>query len=154
MKRWWVLGLLILMALPLSASAQTDATIKIVKPGDRRNVELGQVKVTVEISGAALSDGYAWQMWIDNEPQGMVRDATETTITIPKPTGPHRLKVQLYDPNGNALASHEILVLAAPVEDHTLMFNQAWYAPAMAVMSLIILGLLILGLRLHPRTAA
>lgn len=152
MKRLLVMGLLLVMALPFGASAQGNASIKIVKPGDRRNVELTDIPITVEISGAALNDGYTWQMLIDGEPQGMVRDTLTTNITIPKPTGPHRLKAELYDATGAVAAAHEILVIAAPVENHEVLFNRAWYVPAMALFSLATVGFVLLGLRLRPRT--
>lgn len=154
MKRILFLTLFLLLALPYAANAQSSAAIKIVKPGDRRNVELGQIPVTVEITGVALSDGYTWQMWIDNDPQGMVSNATETNITIPQPSGPHRLRAELYDPKGAKIASNEILVLAAPVEDHNPLFNPAWFSPLMLGFTIIVIGLVVFSLRIHPRKAA
>lgn len=154
MKRILFLTLLFLLALPPAANAQSSAAIRIVKPGDRRNVELGQISVTVEITGVALTDGYTWQVWIDNDPQGMVRNATETNITIPEPSGPHRLRAELYDPKGAMIASNEILVLAAPVEDHNPLFNPAWFSPLMLGFTIIVIGLVVFSLRIHPRKAA
>lgn len=154
MKRLILFTLFVLTMLPPVVGAQSNAAIKIVKPGDRRNVELGEIPVTVEITGVAPGDGYTWQMLIDGEPQGMVRNATSTNIIVPKPTGPHRLKAELYDPQGRVIASNEILVLAAPVENHDPVFNRAWFAPVMAVFTLVIIGIIFLGLRLRPRAVA
>lgn len=152
MKRLLVIGLLLVMALPLAALAQSSATIKIVKPGDRRNVELTEIPVEVKVEGVALSEGYRWQILIDGVPQGMVHDTLTTKIVVPKPTGPHRLKAELYDANGAVVATHDILVMAAPVENHEPLFNRAWYVPAMGLLSLATVGFVLLGLRLRPRT--
>lgn len=154
MKRLILFTLLLFSILPLGADAQSNASIKIIKPGDRRNVELGEITVTVEITGVAPEDSYAWQMLIDGEPQGMVRDTLTTNITVPKPSGPHRLKAELYDSQGSPIASNEILVLAAPVENHDPVFNRTWFAPVMAVFTIMIIGIILLGLRLRPRTVA
>ncbi|HZQ06625.1 MAG TPA: hypothetical protein VFD70_08600 [Anaerolineae bacterium] len=157
MFKWSLRGLLILLFIgivPAIVSAQSNASIKIVKPGDRRNVETAQINVTVEITGASLSDGYSWQMFVDGEPQAVVRDSLTAPIMVGEPSGPRRLKAVLYDPQGNAIASHEILVMAAPVEkDNEPVFNREWFAPLMAVFTIIIIGLLVLSLRLRPRTA-
>ena len=158
MFKWSVCGLLTVLFIgivPAVVSAQSNASIKIVKPGDRRNVETAQISVTVEITGASLSEGYSWQMFVDGVPQGMVRNALTAPIMVGEPSGPRRLKAVLYDPQGNSIASHEILVMAAPVEkDNEPVFNREWFAPLMAVFTVIIIGLLVLGLRLRPRTAA
>lgn len=140
------------LVLPDSSFAQSNASIKIVSPADRHNVELGEITVAVEIGGVALSDGYAWQVWLDGEPLGMVRNVTTTRIVVKQPSGPHRLKVELYDGQGKTIASNDILVMAAPVEDHSPVFNQPWFGPAMAVFTVTVLCILILGLRLRPRT--
>ncbi len=151
MKRWMFCTLLVLSLLPSFALAQTNGSIKIIKPGDRRNIELGESQVTVEISGVALSDGYSWQMLVDGVPQGVVRDAMTTTINVERPTGPHHLTAQLYDPQGNVISAHDILVIAAPVEKREPIFNRAWFAPFMAVFTVVIIGIILLGLRLRPR---
>lgn len=155
MKKFAVLGMLLLLIVaPSLVRAQSNASIKIVKPGDRRNVELGEIKVTVDISGAALSEGYAWQMLVDGVPQGMVRDELTTNIKVGKPTGPHHLTAQLYDPQGNVISSHDILVIAAPVESREPIFNRAWFAPTMLGFTIVVTGIILLGLRLRPRAAA
>lgn len=154
MNRFLFFAFLLFAIVTNRALAQTDASIKIVKPADRRNVELGVVAVSVEISGAALSDGYTWQMLIDGVPQGAVRDGTTAEITIPEPTGPHRLKAELYDPQGNVVASHEILVIAAPIAPFVPIFNLAWFAPMMAVFTIAVIGIILLGLRLRPRVSS
>lgn len=154
MKRVFLFALLIASLLPFAAYAQTDPSIMIVKPGDRRNVELGDVIATVQVTGAALSDGYSWQILVDSVPQGMVRDGMTATIQIPKPSGPHRLKAELYDAAGKVVASNEILVMAAPVENHDPVFNRAWFAPFGLIFTLVILGIIFLGLRLRPRASA
>lgn len=154
MKRLILFAFFLLSVFPAVAGAQSDASIKIVKPGDRHNVELGEVAVDVEVSIAGAPQGYTWQILIDGDPQGMVRKTTTTTIKIPSPSGPHRLKAELYDEQGRVLATNEILVLAAPVENHDPVFNRAWFAPLMGVFTLLIIGIIVLGLRLRPRTAA
>ncbi len=151
MKRLIFCALLVLFVLPSFAHAQTNASIKIIKPGDRRNIELGEIDVTVEIAGVALSDGYSWQMFIDSVPQGIVRDTLTTRINVGKPTGPHHLTAQLYDSQGNIISAHDILVIAAPVENRDPIFNRAWFAPTMAVFTLTIIGIILFGLRLRPR---
>lgn len=137
--------------LPFAVNAQGDASIKIIKPGDRRNVQLGEVNVSVEISGVSLQDGYAWQMLIDAVPQGIVRAGTTTTITMPKPTGPHHLTAQLLNPEGQVISLHDILVIAAPVESRQELFNRAWFAPFMFVFSLGVLAIILLALRVRLR---
>ncbi len=151
MKRLLLFTLLVLSLLPSALNAQTNASIKILKPADRRNVALGEITVTVEISGVTLSEGYTWQMLIDAVPQGIVRDATTTNIVMPKPTGPHHLTAQLYDPNGALLAAHDILVIAAPVENRTTIVNRAWFSPLMFGFTLVIFGIILFALRLRPR---
>lgn len=153
MNKFLLLGLLLLAAFPVGAAAQGNYSIRIVKPGDRRNVELGEIPVTVEIVGGVLPAEYTWQILIDGEPQGMVRGELTTRIMMPKPSGPHRIKAELYDGQGRVISAHEILVMAAPVEVHESVFNRAWYVPAMALLTLLIAGLIFLGLRLRPRTA-
>ncbi len=142
-----------MLFLPIVAHAQSGAAIRFVKPADRRNVELGEITVTVEITGVAANENYTWQVLIDGERQGIVNGGTTTNITIPNPSGPHRLKAELYAPDGTILASDEILVLAAPVENHDPIFNRAWFAPLMGVFTITVIGLLILGLRLRPRVS-
>lgn len=153
MKQAILFALLLFGGIAMVSYAQSDAAIKIVKPGDRRNVELGEIPVTVEVSGVTLDEGYTWQILIDAVPQGLVRNATQTNIVMPKPTGPHRLKAELYDANGKVVAAHEILVIAAPVEKHDPIFNREWFVPAMLGFATVIIGIIILGLRLGPRTA-
>lgn len=144
--------ILIAVILPNPAFAQSNASIKFVKPIDRHNVELGQITVEVAISGVVSGDGSSWRVWVDGEPSAMVRDTTTTQVVVKQPSGPHRLKAELYDASGAAIASNDILVMAATVEDHTPIFNQAWFGPAMAVLSLFVIIILIVGLRLRPRT--
>jgi len=151
MKRFLALTIFLMLALPSFASAQSNASIKIVKPGDRRNVELGKITVTVEISGVSLNEGYTWQVWIDNDPQGMVNNEPETDVVIPQPSGPHRLRAELYNPQGTMIASNEILVLAAPIEDHSDLFNPAWFSPLMLGFTIVVIGLVVFALKLHPR---
>jgi hypothetical protein len=159
MKRIMILGLLMVivlpsaLALPLAANAQASATIKIIKPGDRRNVELGEIPVMVEVSGVTLSDGYTWQVLIDGEPQGMVHGTLETKIVMPKPTGPHRLRAELYDRTGAVAASNEIMVIAAPTENRGVLINRGWYVPVMGLFALATVGIILLGLRLRPRVS-
>lgn len=151
MKRVLWFAMLIALVLPAAAYAQSDASIKIVKPGDRRNVELGDVTATVEISGVTLSEGYTWQILVDSVPQGMVHEGMTAAIQIPKPSGPHRLRAELYDAAGKPIASNEILVMAAPVENHDPVFNRAWFAPFGLIFTITIIGIIFLGLRLRPR---
>lgn len=141
----------LMSALP--ASAQENAAIQFVKPGDRRNVALGELEVTVAVTGVKLSDGYTWQIFIDGVPQQVVGDSLTARVLIDKPTGPRRLKAVLYDATGAPVATNEILVIAAPVEKQEEIFNRAWFVPFMAVFTAGILAIILLGLRLRPRTA-
>lgn len=143
----------LLFGAPSLVSAQESPSIRIVKPGDRRNVELGEITVTVEITGVTLSEGYTWQMLIDAVPQGMVREGLTTNIVMGKPTGPHHLTAQLYDARGNVVSTHDILVIAAPVENREPIFNRAWFAPFMLGFTIVVFGIIALGLRLRPRPA-
>jgi hypothetical protein len=141
------------LLVPLSAFAQSNASIQIVKPGDRRNVELGIIPVTVALTNANAD--MHWQIFVDGVPTSAVMPASETstTVDIPKPTGPHRLKAMLSDAQDQTVSEHEILVMVAPVENHDEIFNRAWFVPAMLVFVVVIIGILILGLRMRPRTA-
>lgn len=157
MKKWsGIIWLVVIAALwaPALANAQGSASIKIVKPGDRRNVALGEGTVTVEITGAALADGYAWALWLDGVRVGGPYRETAAKINMDKPTGPRRIKAVLYDPQNNEIASNEILVIAAPVETNTDVFNRSWFVPFMIVFTLGIIGIILLGLRMRPRSAA
>lgn len=133
-------------------AAQGGASIKFVKPGDRRNVPIGQMDVTVAITGVTLSEGYTWQLLVDSVPEGSVRDRTTITFEMSQPSGPRRMKAVLLDPQGQPVASDEILVLAAPVEELIPVFNRSWFAPAMAVLTVVVAAIIVLGLRLRPRT--
>src|SRR5689334_12596494 len=99
MSRNRIIALLILAAsmLPAIVFAQSDVSIKIVKPIDRHNIELQPTTVTVEITGATLQDGYTWQLFVDGDPQGIVKDSLTTTVEVGEPSGPRRLKAELYD---------------------------------------------------------
>jgi hypothetical protein len=136
--------------VPLSAFAQTASSIEIVTPGDRRNVALGQVEVTVEITTDLPESSYTWQILVDGIPQGMA-GGTTTVVQIDRPTGPHRLRAELYDGQGTVIGSDEILVIAAPVERRDPIFNREWYSPLMALFILVVLGIVLLGLWLKPR---
>ncbi len=138
----------------LPASAQENVSIQFIKPGDRRNVALGELDVTVAVTGVNLDEDYTWQVFIDGVPQQVVGDSPSTRVLIDKPTGPRRLKAVLYDAKGAPVASNEILVIAAPIESHAEVFNRAWFVPFMAVFTAAILAIILLGLRLRPRTAA
>ncbi len=155
MSRNRIIALLILAAsmLPAIAFAQSAVSIKIVKPIDRHNIELQPTTVTVEITGATLKDGYTWQLFVDGDPQGMVKDSLTTTVEVGEPSGPRRLKVELYDPHGLDVASNEILVMAAPVESNAPVFNRDWFAPFMGVVTVLIIAMVIIGLRIRPRQA-
>jgi hypothetical protein len=151
MRKWMlILCALMLSAFlfPLSGEAQSSASIKIIKPVDRHNLALGEADMIVEISGVSLQDGYTWQPFLDGVPQGMVRNTT-TKLIVDEPSGPRRIKAVLYDPHGVEIASNEILVIAAPVESQSEVFNRAWFVPAMAVFTLTLIGLIILGLRIR-----
>jgi hypothetical protein len=153
MKKFALLFLLMLSVLPAELDAQGNLSIQIIKPGNRRNVELGEIPVTVEITGGVLPADYTWQVLIDSEPQGIVKGTLTTNVVVPKPSGPHRIAAELYDGQGNSISRSEILVMAAPVEVHEPVFNRGWYVPAMGVFTLVIVGIIVLGLRLRPRTA-
>lgn len=147
-----LVGLLVTAAVT-TAFAQSDASIRFVKPGDRRNVELGKVQVEVAVTGIESADGYTWQLLIDGVPEKKLSASeTTTTIEMPEPSGPHRMTAALYNARGERVAANEILVIAAPVEDHSPVFNQSWFAPLMAVFTLVIIAIIILGLKLKPRT--
>lgn len=156
MSRNRIIALLIVLfgLVPAIAAAQTIPSIKIVKPIDRHNIELQPTTVTVEITGATFKDGYAWQLFVDGEPQGMVKDSFATTVTVGEPSGPRRLKAVLYDSRGLEVASNEILVMAAPIETNAPVFNRDWFAPLMAVVTVLIIAMVVVGLRVRPRQAA
>jgi hypothetical protein len=140
--------------VPLQVSAQESPSIRIVKPGDRRNVALGEVPISVEVSGVPGDATATWQIFIDGVPQGTVLDSTTTVVRLERPTGPHRLKAELYDAQGSILATHEILVMAAPVQSRDPVFNRDWFAPVMFGFTLVVFGIILVALRLHPRGAA
>ena len=148
-----MVSLLILLAsvLPAIAYAQTNVSITIVKPIDRHNIELQPTTVTVELTGATLSEGYTWELFVDGDPQGEVKDSLTTTVAVGEPSGPRRLKAVLYDPKGNQVASNEILVMAAPIESDAPVFNRDWFAPFMGVVTVLIIAMVIIGLRIRPR---
>lgn len=134
----------LLFAIPLSSllfvfvSAESHFSIHIIKPGDRRNVPIGDSPVVVEIRGAAPASSFYWELYEDQLLVETVRADTSTAAVSFLRTGPHAIQVMLLDPQGNRVASDEILVIAAPVEARTPLFNREWFAPAMAVLVLTI----------------
>ncbi len=150
-----VCALLLVGVGAFASYAQTNATIQIVKPIDRHNVPLDiATDVTVAITGVSLDDGYGWQVLIDGVPEPVVHGTLTTSITVPDPSGPHRIRVALLDPQGNTIATNEALVMAAPLDQIPPAFNRAWFAPAMGIFTLIVIAIIILGLCLRPRRAA
>jgi hypothetical protein len=154
----WLYRLLILGVIACSATpalAQGEASIRIVQPGDRRNIPMGESTMTVEISGVEARDGHYWQAQVDGVPGNTVSAGNmTTTIDVPKPTGPHHLQAVLFDAKGNELARDDILVIAAPVQERAPVFNREVMARAMGVFVLVVVGIILLGLRLRPRVAA
>lgn len=157
MWKWFLvfcLGLAGSLLAPMPLGAQTDVSIRIVEPGDRRNVPLGQLQVEVAIQGARLQDGYAWQLYFDGVPQGLVRAGTTTRLNIDNPNVLRRLKAVLYDPQGNEVASHEILIVGVKMESHADVFNRSWFVPFMAVFFIGLIGIIVLSLRIKLWHAA
>lgn len=138
----------VLLALALSSAqlalvtADSHISIRIVKPGDRRNIPTGDSLVVVEIRGAVNSEGYYWELYGDQLLITTVRDGSASAIINFRRTGPHQIQVVLFDAQSNRIASHEILVIAAPVEDRTDPFNRQQFAPAMAILVLSISSLI------------
>ncbi|MCG3139921.1 MAG: hypothetical protein HDKAJFGB_00846 [Anaerolineae bacterium] len=156
MWKWFlVLGLgalgILLSAPPLAA--QTDASIRILEPGDRRNVPLGSNQVVVAIHGASLADGYSWQLYFDGVPQGVIHSGMTTTLSIDRPNVLRRLKAVLYDPQGGEIASHEIFIVGVKMESQADVFNRSWFVPFMLVFfsGLTLIVLLSLRIKLWHR---
>lgn len=157
MWKWSLVFLLGLTGMTLFVArldAQTDVSIRILEPGDRRNVPLGQAQVTVKITGANLQDGYTWQLYFDGVPQGMLHNTTTTELTIDRPSVLRRLKAVLYDPQGKEIASHEILIVGIKMESRADIFNRSWFVPFMAVFFTGLIIILLLSLRIRLRHAA
>jgi hypothetical protein len=133
-------------------TAQTSASIQIVKPLDRRNVPEKDAQVTVEITGVMANEGHYWELWVDEEPMIGARNGEQTVSVSFKPTGPHRLKAVLFDQQGNQLAvSNIVLVIAAPVDERKPQFNREMMAPFMAVFSVAMVLLIAVSVGLHRR---
>ena len=129
--------------------AQTNATIHIVKPGDRRNVPVGETDVVVEINGARLEDGYTWQLYFDGVPQGIVRGAKTTQLKMDRPNVLRRLKAVLYNPQGAEVSSHEILIAGVVMESRADVFNRSWFVPFMLVFFIGLIVIVFLSLRIR-----
>lgn len=127
----WSVGLAVV-------SAESHISIRIVTPGDRRNIPTGESPVTIEIRSAGAVQGYYWELYADQLPTATVRDGSlKAMVSFPR-SGPHRIQVALFNAQGNRVSSDEILVIAAPVELRTPLFNRAQFAPAMAGMVVVI----------------
>ncbi len=154
-KWFWValFGLMSLALTPQALGAQTSASIRVLEPGDRRNVPLGQAQVVVAINGARLEDGYAWQVYFDGVPQGLIHSGMTTTLEIDRPNVLRRLKAVLYNPQGNEIASHEIFIVGVKMESQADVFNRSWFVPFMLVFfsGLTIIVLLSLRIKLWHR---
>lgn len=123
-------------------SAESHISIHIVKPGDRRNIPTGDSPVAVEIRGADVAQGYYWELYADQLPTATIRDGSTSATVNFRRTGPHRIKVVLFDAQGNRVSSHEILVIAAPVESRAPIFNREQFAPAMAILTFLIISII------------
>ena len=157
MYKWFVAVCAIaagMLFFAASAAAQSDASIKIVTPGDRRNVPIGENEVTVEISGANVKDGYAWELYLDGVSQGMVRDTNTTRVVLDKPMVLRRMKAVLYDPQGKEVSAHEILIVAVKMETTKDVFNRSWFVPFMVVFFIGIVLLILFALRVRLRHAS
>ncbi len=154
MRKWNIVLCTLLAGVLLffaSAAAQSNASIKIVKPGDRRNVPVGENEVQVQISGVNLADGYKWELFVDGVSQGVVRDKMTTQVNLDKPMVLRRMKAVLYDTQGAEIASNEILIVAVKMESTADVFNRSWFVPFMFVFMLGIVVLILVALRLRPR---
>lgn len=157
MKRVLVSLVLLVAALWFvnSVTAQTSASIQIVKPLDRRNVSDKNARVAVQISGVTPNDGHYWELWVDEEPVVGARNGEQTVTVSFKPTGPHRLKAVLFDAQGNQIAeSNSVLVMAAPVDDRKPQFNREMMAPFMGAFSVSVGILIIVTVWLNRRSRA
>lgn len=123
-------------------SAESHLSIRVVKPGDRRNIPTGDSSVTVEIHGADMPERYYWELYGDQVLMATVRDGSTIATVNFRDSGPHRIQVVLFDAQANRVASHEILVIAAPVEDRTDPFNRQQFAPAMAILAVTIASII------------
>ncbi len=128
------------------ASAESHISIRIVKPGDRRNIPTGESHITVEISGTEISQGYRWELYADQLLAATIRDGSTSATVNFRRTGPHRIQVVLFDHQGNRVSNHEILVTAAPVESRKPIFNREQFASAMAGLVVVISSMLGFGL--------
>lgn len=129
---------LVLLSSASNVWAQTEPGIKIVKPGDRRNMGLGKSTIIVEITGVDPKD-VTWEILIDGEPVTTVTDGgTTTTIDMQKPTGPRRIRAIMFDAQNQEIASNEILVIAAPIEVREPVFNRQVMAQAMAIFVVVV----------------
>lgn len=139
-----------------NVAAQTDASIQIVKPLDRRNVPDKNTQVMVEITGVAAKDGHYWELWVDEEPvQGARNGELSVTVAQFKPTGPHRLKAVLFDPTGKQIAvSNVVLVMAAPVDERKPVFNRERMAPVIGVFTILVTLLIVASVWLNRRSRA
>jgi len=155
MKRFSGAILLAMMGLALSASfagAQSPPTIRIVSPGDRRNVSDKHALFTVAISGVAPNDGHYWELWVDGEPIiGLHNGETQAALSF-DPTGPHHVKAILYNAQKQPLDAQEILVMAAPVQDLTAQFNQKAMAQVMAVFVVFVVTCLVVAFWISRRS--
>lgn len=147
MKRVWLVAtaLLVLLSSTSNVWAQTPPGIKIVKPGDRRNMGLGENTIIVEITGVDPRD-VTWEILIDAEPITTVTNGgTTATIELEKPTGPRRIRAVMFDAQNREIASNEILVIAAPIESREPMFNRAVMSQAMGVFFVTVVALLVIA---------
>lgn len=145
MKRIWIVVMvcLVLLSSTTNVWAQTEPGIKIVKPGDRRNMGLGESVITVEITGVDPKD-VTWEVLVDAELVATVTDgSTSTTIDMQKPSGPRRIRAVMFNKQNQEIASNEILVIAAPIEVREPVFNRQEMAQAMGVFVVVVVSLLI-----------
>ncbi|MCC7164845.1 MAG: hypothetical protein IT331_20280 [Anaerolineae bacterium] len=138
-----MLACLVLLSATTNVWAQTESGIKIVKPGDRRNMGLGKNTIIVEITGVDPRD-VTWQVLVDSELITTVTNGgTTADIDLTRPTGPRRIRVVMFDKQNREIASNEILVIAAPIQPQEPIFNREVMAQAMGVFVVIVVGLLI-----------
>jgi hypothetical protein len=135
----------VLLASFTSVFAQTTPEINIVKPGDRRNMGLGENQVTVEITGIDPKL-VTWQVLIDGDPLATVTDGSlVANVDVPKPTGPRRIRAVMYDAQNNEISRDEILVIAAPIDIREPVFSREGMAQAMGVFVVFVIVLLIVA---------
>ncbi len=132
-----------------AAVAVAPPVIHIIAPVDSQIVPVGDVKVQVAIDN--FPAGGRWDLYVDGSRVSSFVDSSATFTATLSVSGPHEIRVSLPGEQQAELASATINVEAAPTTPRSTAFNLPWMAPAMGVMTVLILLLILLGLRIARR---